>query len=155
MPLKLACLPEQFFVHLSPLTSFFIFLLYKRKIIVTTSFPNQRGHIKLGILQRSFSETDCLRLVHVRKLELLKPAPLTTFKDAIFDISESRSVVYLILLFTKSVDSNFRAFWLAPVTWNILRHSLVCQRREKWRVVSRKFQKKKLKKHFVSICFGK
>jgi len=36
------------------------------------------------------------------------------------------------LVFTKSVDSNFSAF----------------ERREKWRVVSRKFQKKKLKKRF-------
>ena len=31
-----------------------------------------------------------------------------------------------------------------PVTWNILGYSLFCERREKWRVVSRKFQKKKL-----------
>ena len=46
------------------------------------------------------------------------------------------------------MDSNFRAFWLAPVTWNILGYSLFCERREKWRVVSRKFQKKKLKKRF-------
>ena len=42
------------------------------------------------------------------------------------------------------MDSNFRAFWLAPVTWNILGYSLFWERREKWRVVSRKFQKKKL-----------
>jgi len=53
------------------------------------------------------------------------------------------------LVFTKSVDSNFRAFWLAPVTRNILGYSLFCERREKWGVVSRKFRKKKLKKHFV------
>ena len=52
------------------------------------------------------------------------------------------------LVFTKSVDSNFRAFRLAPVTWNILGYSLFCKRREKRRVVSRKFQKKKLKKRF-------
>ena len=51
-------------------------------------------------------------------------------------------------VFTKSVDSNFRAFWLAPVTRNILGYSLFCERKEKWRVVSRKFQKKKLKQHF-------
>jgi len=50
-----------------------------------------------------------------------------------------------LLVFTKSVDSNFRAFWLAPVTWNILGYSLFCERREKWRVVLWKFQKKKLK----------
>ena len=43
------------------------------------------------------------------------------------------------------MDSNFRAFWLAPVTRNILGYSLFCERKEKWRVVSRKFQKKKLK----------
>ena len=42
------------------------------------------------------------------------------------------------------MDSNFRAFWLAPVTWNILGYSLFCKRREKWCIVSRKFQKKKL-----------
>ena len=59
--------------------------------------------------------------------------------------------VYAILVFTKSVDSNFRAFWLAPVTRNILGYSLFCERREKWRVVSRKFQKKLwpfMKRHF-------
>ena len=55
---------------------------------------------------------------------------------------------YWNLVFTKSVDSNFRAFWLAPVTRNILGYSLFCERREKWRVVLRKFQKKKLKKRF-------
>ena len=47
-------------------------------------------------------------------------------------------------VFTKSVDSNFRAFLLAPVTWNILGYSLFCDRREKRRVVPRKFQEKKL-----------
>ena len=41
------------------------------------------------------------------------------------------------LVFTKSVDSIFRAFLLAPVTWNSLGYSLFCERREKWRVVSR------------------
>ena len=46
------------------------------------------------------------------------------------------------------MDSNFRAFWLAPVTRNILGYSLFCERREKWRVVSRNFPKKKLKKRF-------
>ena len=51
---------------------------------------------------------------------------------------------YIISVFTKSVDSNFRSIWSAPVTWNILGYSLFCERREKWRVVSRKFQKKKL-----------
>ena len=55
---------------------------------------------------------------------------------------------YLLLVFTRSVDSNCRAFWLAPVTRNILGYSLFCERREKWRVVSWKFQKKKLKKRF-------
>ena len=49
------------------------------------------------------------------------------------------SSIYIYLVFTKSVNSNFRAFWLAPVTWNILGYSLFCERREKWRVVSRKF----------------
>ena len=49
---------------------------------------------------------------------------------------------------SKSVDSNFRTFWLAPVTWNILGYSLLCERREKWRVILQKFQKKKLKKRF-------
>ena len=51
--------------------------------------------------------------------------------------------------------SNFRAFWLAPVTRNILGYSLFCERREKWRVVSRKFQKKKWRSVFFSIWFGK
>ena len=59
---------------------------------------------------------------------------------------------YWVLVFTKSVHSNFRAFWLAPVTWNILGYSLFCERREKWRVVSRTFQKKKLRaRFFLSI----
>ena len=31
------------------------------------------------------------------------------------------------------MDSNFRAFWLAPVTRNILGYSLFSERREKWR----------------------
>ena len=57
---------------------------------------------------------------------------------------------YMFLVFTKSVDSNFRAFWLALVTRNILGYSLFCERREKWRIVSRKFQKKKLKKRFFN-----
>ena len=43
---------------------------------------------------------------------------------------------------------NFRAFWLAPVTRNILGYSLFCQQRKKWRAVSRKLQKKNLKKRF-------
>ena len=46
------------------------------------------------------------------------------------------------------MDSNFRTFWLPPVTRNILGYSLFCERKEKWRVVSRKFQKKKLKQYF-------
>ena len=55
---------------------------------------------------------------------------------------------YYILVFTKSVDSNFRAFSLATVTWNNLGYPLFCERKEKWRAVSRKLQKKKLKKRF-------
>ena len=39
---------------------------------------------------------------------------------------------------------------MAPVTWNILGYSLSrFANGEKWRVVSRKFQKKKLKQHFL------
>ena len=57
------------------------------------------------------------------------------------------------------MDSNFRAFSLAPVTWNILGYSLFCERREKWRVVSRKFQKKNCGHEwsgiFLPIWFGK
>ena len=33
---------------------------------------------------------------------------------------------YPVLLFTKSVNSNFCAFWLAPITRNILGYSLFC-----------------------------
>ena len=69
--------------------------------------------------------------------------------------TRASSTVYSLLVFTKSVDSNFRAIWLAPVTRNVLGYSLFCERREKWPVVSRKFQKKKLKKRFLSIWFGK
>ena len=47
--------------------------------------------------------------------------------------------VYIYLVFTKSVDSDFRVFWLAPVTRNILGYSLFCEQREKWHIVSRKF----------------
>ena len=57
-------------------------------------------------------------------------------------------MVYWLLVFTKSVDINFRTFWLAPLTRNILGYSLFWKRKEKWRVISRKFQKKKLKQHF-------
>ena len=56
--------------------------------------------------------------------------------------------VYIYLVFTKSVDSYFRAFWLAPVTRNILGYLLFCERKEKWRIVSWKFQKKKIKTAF-------
>ena len=59
---------------------------------------------------------------------------------------QMNAIVYLV--FTKSVDSNFRAFWLALVARNILGYSLSCERREKWHVVSRKFQKKILKKRY-------
>ena len=59
---------------------------------------------------------------------------------------------YCFLVFTKSVDSNFCMFWLAPGTWNFLGYSLFCEWREKCHVVSWKFQKKKLwpliKRHF-------
>ena len=43
---------------------------------------------------------------------------------------------YPNLVFTKSLDSNFRAFWLAPAPRNILGYSLFCERREKF-VVSK------------------
>ena len=62
--------------------------------------------------------------------------------------SPGHEIIYIYLVFTRSVDSNFRAFWLAAVTRNILGYSLFCERREKWRVVSRTFQKKKIKQHF-------
>ena len=58
-----------------------------------------------------------------------------------------------MLVFTKSVDSNFRAFLLAPVTWNILGYSLFCERREKRRVVPRKFQEKKLWPLIITAFF--
>ena len=52
------------------------------------------------------------------------------------------------------MDSNFRVFWLAPVTRNILGYSLFCKQREKWRAVSRKFQRKKLKKRiFIHLIW--
>ena len=35
-----------------------------------------------------------------------------------------------VLVFTKSVDSTFRAFWLAPVTRNILGYSLFCEQKK-------------------------
>ena len=48
--------------------------------------------------------------------------------------------VYIVYFSIYQVSgSNFRAFWLAPVTRNILEYSLFCEPREKWRVVSRKF----------------
>ena len=50
------------------------------------------------------------------------------------------------------MDSNGCPFWLASETWNSLGYSLFCERRKKWLVVPRKFQKKKLwplmKRHF-------
>ena len=71
--------------------------------------------------------------------------------------SLTRFGCYPALVFTKSVDSNFRAFWLAPVTWNILGYSLFSERREKWLVVWQKFQKKKLwplmKRNFFNHLF--
>ena len=62
------------------------------------------------------------------------------------------------LVLTKLVDSNYWAFWLAPVSWNILGYSLFCKCREKWRVVSPKFQKKKSKKrsfiHLINLYWN-
>ena len=49
--------------------------------------------------------------------------------------------------------SNFRTFWLAPITQNFLGYSLFCKRREKWHVVLRKFQKKKLWPLMKRHCF--
>ena len=37
---------------------------------------------------------------------------------------------YSFLVFTKSVDNNFSAFWLASLTRNIIRYSLFCDRRQ-------------------------
>ena len=54
--------------------------------------------------------------------------------------------VYIYLVLTKSVDSNFCAFWLAPVTWNILGYSLFWdwfKTVSKWLLVSRQLWKKK------------
>ena len=42
-----------------------------------------------------------------------------------------------LLVFTKSVDSNFRAFWVAPVTQNILGYSLLRMERK----MARRFAK--------------
>ena len=44
-----------------------------------------------------------------------------------------------LLVFTKSVDSDLRVFWLAPLTRNILGYSLFWD--SKWLLVSRQFQK--------------
>ena len=58
------------------------------------------------------------------------------------------NITYRSLVFTKSVDSNFRAFWLAPVAWNILGYSLFCERREKWRFFSWKLQRRNWRSAF-------
>ena len=38
---------------------------------------------------------------------------------------------------SRAVDSNFHAFWLAPVNWNILGYSLFWDEIIKWLLVSR------------------
>ena len=62
-------------------------------------------------------------------------------------LKTSRAEEYIFfkasLVFTKSVDSNFRAFWLAPVTWNILGCSLFWDKTIKWLLVSHQFRKMK------------
>ena len=74
---------------------------------------------------------------------------VNTFEDThIENTPFKRQTWYFYLVFTKSVNSNFRAFWLARVTRNILGYSLFCERKEKWRVVLRKFLKKKLNSIF-------
>ena len=65
---------------------------------------------------------------------------------------------YYWLVFTKSVNRNFRAFWFVPVTWNILGYSLFCDcsqdgvsfqdifvtqySSDKWRSRTNKYQKR-------------
>ena len=57
-------------------------------------------------------------------LKLAKTQGLVIFISNIF----STYFVHFYLVFTKTVNSNFRAFWWVPVTWNILGYSLFFDR---------------------------
>ena len=57
-------------------------------------------------------------------LKLAKTQGLVIFISNIF----GTYFVYFYLVFTKTVNSNFRAFWWVPVTWNILGYSLFFDR---------------------------
>ena len=85
-----------------------------------------------------------------QNISLLLMTPLTTSHAPIsIEIIHKKYLVkniyvYIYLVLTKSVYSNFCAFWLAPVTWNILGHSrdIHCFGTvSKWLLVSRQLQK--------------
>ena len=53
---------------------------------------------------------------------------LETLSDEGWPLSYCPIKIDFILVFTKSINSTFRAFWLAPVTRNILAYSLFSDR---------------------------
>ena len=56
-------------------------------------------------------------------------SPSLTTPDAVMNtFAGLMSEKWILLVFTKSVNSNFHAFWLAPITQNILGYSLFCDR---------------------------
>ena len=73
------------------------------------------------IVSNSFSflhscswDMECLQLEMAKIYRVITQVPYINFP------------ILGIIVFTKSVTSNFRAFWLAPVTRNILGYSLYC-----------------------------
>ena len=54
---------------------------------------------------------------------------IISVKGPVFPMYDLKSCSeYYWLVFTKSVNGNFRSFWLGPVTRNILGYSLFCDR---------------------------
>ena len=79
------------------------------------------------------SQSTCIMFLksHIRSLTLFYEGCNGFYRSWLRYVYNNPRTEYIYLVFTKSVDNNFRAFWLAPVTWNILGYSLICERREK------------------------
>ena len=81
-------------------------------------------------------------------------------KKSILPIQRKSQVLFVDHVLESPCVSEFRSphvpclhptFSDSPITRNIHGYSLFSERRGKWRLVSRKFHKKKLKKRFLSI----
>ena len=88
-----------------------------------------------------FTRTDWRKVI-LRHQFLLNSA-LQNVSVYIFAWNFTYLELYSSLVFTKSVNSNYRAFWLAPVTRDIPWLFTVLRPEPRWRLVSRHFRKTK------------